>query len=894
MIDILFNIIIYPIILLLEFSFSLSLKLFNEAGISVLFIGIVISVLCLPLYIVAEKWQQTERNITGKMKEKSDKIKKAFKGDERYMILSAYYRQNKYHPIYALRSSFGLLIQIPFFIAAYYYISHLEILKGVNFYFISDLGAPDALINIGGIKVNILPIAMTLITITSSYIYTKGFAFNEKIQLYIMAAVFLVLLYNSPSALVLYWTLNNIFSLLKNVYFRINNKNKIYFLIAFFSFCCVLLVIYSQIKYSYNYKGRLLVYFSSFLAFIPWLLIFFKKKIQNAANIIIYERSKSNIIFLLSIILIWLICGIFIPSQLIASSPQEFSFIDNYQNPLFFLFNTAIQAFGMLVFLPVCLYYLFSDNIKKYFSIIFFAVSIGIIINIFFFPGNYGNISLDFIFLNTTRNSTNEILFNLLILIIPLIVSFFLYIKKNKNFIVIPVLLAIVSFISISCINIFKINNSFIELKKYYVKQNNDLNEVSPFFTLSRTGKNIVVLMLDRGISVFIPYLFEESPELKEIYSGFTYFPNTVTFHGLTRISTPALFGGYEYSPLEINKRADTTILEKNTEALLLLPHILSENNFSVFVTDPPYAGGHWIGDLSIYDNYPEVKSYITDANYTDIWLKENNFELPGKSVVIKRNMFLYSIFRSLPLFFRPPLYMEGNWFSPSFNHTLRLTLDGYAVLDYLPRFTEITDEISNNALIMVNNTTHKSVFLQAPEYKPSLIITNYGTSIFAKINAYHTTAAAIKRLAEWIEFLKKENLYDNTRIIIVSDHGPIPNFVTKLSLDFNVDSYNALLMVKDFNASGDIKTDNAFMCNADVPYLSLLGIVDNPVNPFTSKEISNKMKDEPLYISMLSFTHYTNGNDNQIGLNPDYDYYVHENIFLKENWIRAKDYNKK
>ncbi len=62
---------------------------------------------------------------------------------------------------------------------------------------------------------------MTLINCIAGAVYTRGFAFKEKAQLYGMALLFLVLLYNSPAGLVLYWTLNNVFSLLKNIYYKI-------------------------------------------------------------------------------------------------------------------------------------------------------------------------------------------------------------------------------------------------------------------------------------------------------------------------------------------------------------------------------------------------------------------------------------------------------------------------------------------------------------------------------------------------------------------------------------------------------------------------------------------------------------------------------------------------
>ncbi len=66
-----------------------------------------------------------------------------FNGDERYMMQQAYYRINHYKPIFALRGALPLLLQVPFFIAAYQFLSNLGSLKGVSFGVLSDLGEPD-------------------------------------------------------------------------------------------------------------------------------------------------------------------------------------------------------------------------------------------------------------------------------------------------------------------------------------------------------------------------------------------------------------------------------------------------------------------------------------------------------------------------------------------------------------------------------------------------------------------------------------------------------------------------------------------------------------------------------------------------------------------------------
>ena len=95
------------------------------------------------------------------------------------------------------------------------------------------------------------------------------------------------------------------------------------------------------------------------------------------------------------------------------------------------------------------------------------------------------------------------------------------------------------------------------------------------------------------------------------------------------------------------------------------------------------------------------------------------------------------------------------------------------------------------------------------------------------------------------IEYLKKEGVWDNTKIIFVSDHGftyETGNYDNS-NLPFMIDDYTAFLMVKDFNAIEPLRIDNTFMTNADTPAIALEDIVENPKNPFTGNplEIVNK-----------------------------------------------------
>ena len=199
--------------MILEGSFTLT----DSVGAGIFILSIVVNTALLPLYYLAEKWQNKERDLQRVMAPRIAEIKKNFKGEEKYNRTVELYKKFNYHPIKSLRTSFGFLIQVPFFIAAYTLLSHNPLLEGVSFLFLKDLGSPDGFLRIGILSVNLMPLLMTFFNILSSSVYAKSFTRSEKMKLGFIALLFLVLLYTSSSGLVLYWTLNNIYSLVKNL-----------------------------------------------------------------------------------------------------------------------------------------------------------------------------------------------------------------------------------------------------------------------------------------------------------------------------------------------------------------------------------------------------------------------------------------------------------------------------------------------------------------------------------------------------------------------------------------------------------------------------------------------------------------------------------------------------
>ncbi|MBQ3713185.1 MAG: YidC/Oxa1 family membrane protein insertase, partial [Spirochaetia bacterium] len=215
MMNILYLIFIKPIETVLGFLFGTYVHLTGSYGLSIILLSLSVTIIMFPLFYIAEVWKRKEQEVEKRMKKRLAYIKKYYTGQKRYCMIKATHRLEGYTAASSFRTSFGLLIQIPFFFAAYHLLSHYEPYRGVSWLFIKDFALPDGLLW----GLNLLPIAMTVINIVSSSIYMRGSRAKDIVELYIMAGVFLLLLYASPAALVLYWTMNNVFSVGKSLIF---------------------------------------------------------------------------------------------------------------------------------------------------------------------------------------------------------------------------------------------------------------------------------------------------------------------------------------------------------------------------------------------------------------------------------------------------------------------------------------------------------------------------------------------------------------------------------------------------------------------------------------------------------------------------------------------------
>lgn len=897
-----------PLKLVFEIIFMVANGFVKHPGLAIIILSLAMNILVLPLYRRADAMQEAARDIEAKISKGASHIKKAFSGDERMMILQTYYRQNNYKPTSALNGSVSLLLEVPFFMAAYQFLSHAEILNGVSLGPIKDLGAPDAMFIIGGFTINVLPILMTLVNVISSAIYLKGFPLKTKIQLYAMAAFFLVFLYTSPSGLVFYWTLNNLFSLIKTIFYKIKNPKKVLNILTA-TIGIIFIALGAGIYQADSFKKKIFLIVLGLVCELPLFLGLIKPHLTPQIKNV--EVKPRRTYFLLGSLLLTVLTGVLIPSAYIAAEPQEYISLSYFHHPLNYVLMSSLLAAGTFIIWMSVFYWLASPKGKVLFERITWTLGIVMLINYMFFDIDLGYISSELRYENIMQFTMSQQLINALVVVAVAALVYFLTVKVPRVFSILVLTIA-VALSGMSALNINTINSQITEQTEGSYKQ----GDIA--FNLSKDGKNVVVLMVDRAVGNMVPYIFNEKPELKEQFSGFTHYNNTLAHSPATRFSSPALFGGYEYTPVEMNKRDDILLVDKHNEALKVMPVLFEQNGFKSSVANSPFVNYQWTPETSIYDD-TNINAFTTEVMFSN--------DIDSQKQVIQnnyRNFFCFSVMKSMPLSLQPAIYNNGQYrrmagskensgiqIAPDTSHAEGVnwrTKSNYEMLTGLSKMTGTTDDNTNTFLSMVLDVTHAPSLLQTPDYVPADKTDNAkydaankdrftlpdGSSLIIQtveqMQHYHVNMMAMIQLGKWFDYLREQGVYDNTRIILVSDHswgmGLWDNSTTnKLN---QVESYSALLMVKDFDAK-EFTTSEEFMTIADVPTLATKDIIKNPINPFTGNLINANEKTAHDQLVLMSWDDFdTSGTT----FHPWYWGAVEDNIHDVNNWSFA--FNKK
>ena len=190
--------------------------LLGNYAASIIVLTILIKSVLWPVQNKATKEMRKMASLSPKMTEMREKHKdNPQKLNEETMKLYKEYGVNPFS------GCLPMLIQIPIFFGFYAMLGTAIELRNSSFFWVVDLSQPDTITHLLGFPINILPLLMAGTMVWQMIITPKtGDAMQQRI-FYFMPIIFLVFCYNYASGLALYWTTQNLFSIVQ-LYFTRN------------------------------------------------------------------------------------------------------------------------------------------------------------------------------------------------------------------------------------------------------------------------------------------------------------------------------------------------------------------------------------------------------------------------------------------------------------------------------------------------------------------------------------------------------------------------------------------------------------------------------------------------------------------------------------------------
>lgn len=305
------------------------------------------------------------------------------------------------------------------------------------------------------------------------------------------------------------------------------------------------------------------------------------------------------------------------------------------------------------------------------------------------------------------------------------------------------------------------INNNGLERKRIVLVSDEKLYEMSD-------DTNFIIFVLDAADARFVTPMLEENPDYREIFEDFTYYPNTV--------------GAYPFT-------------------MMAIPHILSGEWFE---NEEPF----WDYNVNAFKNAPlfaalENKGYRMGLYEAD---------LPGNDDSVKRfeNVQDEASVSNYWEFFKAELRLTGFKYAP-------FDLKRFAIFDmnFFDSLQERGFDYGNLGFyhkMLQEPVTHtKDKCFKFIHIEGAHVPFQYNEKVeLIQGGSYEENLKACMTITrDYLEKLKAENVYDNSVIIVMADHGYAANVVEDDYTEY-IGRSNPILFVKGVGESHDMKVSNA------------------------------------------------------------------------------------
>jgi YidC/Oxa1 family membrane protein insertase len=181
-------------------------------GWAIIVITFIIKMLFWPLTRAQARMGKRMQALQPQMKALQEKYKDDPLKSQKKMM--EFMKENKVNP---MGGCAPMLVQMPVFIGFFYMIRSAIELRGASFLWVQDLSRPDTLFHIGPFPFNLLPLIMGATMLWQAHLTPPSPGMDpvqQKMMRY-MPLIFLFFLYNYQAGLALYWTVNNLLTIVQ-------------------------------------------------------------------------------------------------------------------------------------------------------------------------------------------------------------------------------------------------------------------------------------------------------------------------------------------------------------------------------------------------------------------------------------------------------------------------------------------------------------------------------------------------------------------------------------------------------------------------------------------------------------------------------------------------------
>ena len=477
------------------------------------------------------------------------------------------------------------------------------------------------------------------------------------------------------------------------------------------------------------------------------------KKITND----MYQKNKNIKKLFLSYILCFIFCFmlfIYEPIMMYATNMNDFWFDFSIMGPLVIKFFLLIFLLGILL---ITLIFFISTKLLK--NINWYYICLLCVFIAFFatyIQGNYlindlprldGSL-MDWSIYKTQNFITAGIW--LLLIIITIISCKKFKIAKTVQYAT-YISLAIFVMLFSSLMSTTLSNNAF--------KPKNGIYATNENMNIASKNKNVFMFLVDSISAETLYKEWQSDSQYKDLFDDFTFYNNALSYYAFTRDSIPLILGG------KINK---------------------NEKEFSEYSSDT-------LNSSKLFKNLTEQKYALNLYDTLLIWNGKRNFEV--NNIISSKNSYI-----NLPSFFRQELkyvlfkYLPYNLKKYSKIDTLNFDL---CIEKYSWYVLDVYDKISNNPKLELTeqnqfqflHTEGAHVYFGLDENLNPIVNGTYEQKVHGNL----------KFIKAFIDRLKNNNVYDNSVIILIADHG----YDAKQNSVF--ERVNPFLAIKGFNEKHDV-----------------------------------------------------------------------------------------